>query len=166
MKRIASAPELYAHAIAIEREAAERYTEFSQRMLDLGNEAVATVFATLARFETEHLMALERRTEGVALPQLTGHQYRWLDAGAPETAARELIFRLMTPYDALRIALGAETRAHAFFTQVLITTGDPALRALAREMAADEAEHIAMVERMLDEVPDPIVDWESHYQDR
>ena len=165
MKRIGTTAELYAHAIAIEREAAERYAEFSQRMLDLGNEAVAAVFATLARFETEHLIALERRTEGVALPALQTHEYRWLDAGAPETSARELIFRLMTPHDALRIALGAEERAHAFFVQVLITTGDPALRALAREMAADESEHIALVERLLEQEPDPVVDWPSHYQD-
>ena len=163
MKRIQSAPELYAHAIAIEREAAERYTEFSQRMNDLGNEAVATVFATLARFETEHLMALERRSEGVSLPQPARHQYRWLDSGAPETAARELVFRLISPRDALVIALGAEKRAHAFFEHVLLTSDDPALRALAREMAMDESEHIALVERLLERVADPKVDWESVY---
>ena len=166
MKRIQSAAELYAHAIAIEREAAERYSEFSQRMHDLGNEAVAAVFATLARFETEHLMVLERRTEGVALPATGSHQYRWLDSGAPETAARELVFRLMTPRDALAIALGAEKRAFTFFERVLLTSDDPALRGLAREMAADESEHIAMVERLLERTPDPRVDWESVYQNR
>ena len=39
MSRIASIPELYAYAIAIEREAAERYAELAQRMSDLGDEA-------------------------------------------------------------------------------------------------------------------------------
>src|SRR5215212_7118097 len=103
MKPIASAAELYVHAMAIEREAAERYAEFAQRMDDLGNTAVAEIFATLARFETEHLQALERRTEGVELPELDTHQYRWLDTGAPETAARELVFRLMSVRNALVI---------------------------------------------------------------
>ena len=165
MKSIASTAELYAHAIAIEREAAARYTEFSQHMLDQGNEGVASVFATLARLETEHLMALERRTAGVALPALGARGYGWLEEGPPETAARELVFRLMTPRNALAIALGAEKRAQAFFEQVLVTAPDPGLRALAREMAAEESEHIAMVERLLERVRDPFVDWQSAYED-
>lgn len=164
MKPIRSAPELYAHAIAIEQEAAERYAELSQRMEDLGNEAVAAVFGTLARLETEHLLALERRSEGVALPELHTHEYRWLDAGAPETPARELIFRLMTPRHALAIALGAEKRAQAFFEQVLMSAEDPALRSLAREMAADELEHVRMIEQLLERTPDAQVDWASVYQ--
>jgi rubrerythrin len=164
VKPIRSPAELYAHAIAIEREAAERYTEFAQRMDDLGNQALTELFATLARLETEHLQTLERRTDGVALPRLQSHQYRWLDAAAPETAARELIFRLMTPHDALRIALGAEQRAHAFFEHVLMTAEDPALRGLAREMAADEGEHIALIEQLLERTPSPLVDWASVYE--
>jgi len=47
MKTIQSATELYAHAIAIEREAAARYGELAQHMGDRGNEALAEVFATL-----------------------------------------------------------------------------------------------------------------------
>jgi rubrerythrin len=165
MKPIGSAAELYVHAIAIEREAAERYAEFAQRMDDLGNTAVAEVFATLARFETEHLQALERRTEGVELPQLDTHQYRWLDTGAPETAARELVFRLMSVRNALVIALGAEKRAQAFFEFALLTANDPALRSLAREMAAEESEHVMLIERLLERTPDPLIDWASVYQD-
>jgi rubrerythrin len=159
MKSIRSAPELYAHAIAIEREAAERYGEFAQRMEDAGNSAIAEVFALLARHETEHLLALERRSEGLELPVLQTHEYRWLDAGAPETAAREFIFRLMTPRDALVIALDAELRAWTFFEYVLMSAEDPALRALAREMAAEEAEHVVMIERMLARTPTPLADW-------
>ncbi len=161
MTPIRSAAELYVHAIAIEREAAERYAEFAERMEDLGNRAVAEVFDTLSRVEGEHLQTLQRRTEGVALPILESHEYRWLEAAAPETAARELIFRVMTPRSALVIALGAEKRAQAFFEHVLMTAEDPALRGLAREMAMDEAEHVALIERLLEQTPDPLVDWAS-----
>lgn len=164
MKAIRSSLELYAHAIAIEREAAERYMEFAQRMDDLGNEAVAAVFATLARLETEHLVALERRTDGVSLPELQTNDYRWLDAGAPETPARELVFRLMTPRGALAIALEAEKRAQTFFEGVLMTAEDPALRGLAREMAAEESEHVMLIERLLKGTPDAFVDWASVYE--
>ena len=155
MRPIAAPEELYAHAIAIEREAAERYGEFAQRMADLGNEAAAEVFVTLARLEGEHLDALLRRTQGVTLPEFTPPEFCWLDAGAPETAARELVFRLLGPRQALAIALQAERRAQAFFERVLMSAEDPALRALAREMAMEEQEHIAMVERLLERTPDP-----------
>jgi len=154
---------LYAHAIAIEREAAARYSEFAERMADLGNEAAAEVFATLARLEAEHLDELVKRTTGMALPELAGHEYAWLDAGAPETAARELVFRLLTPRQALEIALQGEKRAAAFFESVVLNAGDPMLCALAVEMAADEADHIVMIEKLLERTPSAIVDWASAY---
>ncbi len=154
MRAIRSAPELYAHAIAIEREAAERYVELAGRMADEGRDELAAVFDMLARMEAEHLDALERRTEDVALPQIAPEQYQWLDAGAPETAAHELIFRLMTPRQALAIALQGEKRAQAFFERVFTTADDPALRALAREMAAEEQEHVALIERLLGRTPE------------
>lgn len=166
MSCIASAAELYAHAIAIEREAAERYAEFAERMDDLGNDAAAEVFARLAGFEAEHLEALLRRTEGIALPQFSKNDYRWLDAGAPETAARELVFRLMTPRHALAIAQRAEQRAQAFFEHVLMTAEDSALRSLAREMAADEGEHVTMLEKLLEATPPPAVDWRPIHEDK
>lgn len=158
MQPIGSPAELYAHAIAIEREAAERYAELAERMADLGNDAAAEVFGTLAALEAEHLATLLRRTEGVAVPALSGQEYRWLDAGAPETAARELVFRLLTPHQALAVALEAEKRAQAFFEQVMLRAQDPGLRALAREMAAEEQDHIAMVERLLARTPQPGLD--------
>ena len=153
---------LYAHAIAIEREAVERYSEFAERMADLGNEAAAEIFATLARMESEHLEALLARSAGMKLPRLAPREYAWLDAGAPETAARELVFRLMTPRHALEIALAGEKRAAAFFERVIMTTDDAMLRAAATEMAADEGDHIVMLEKLLDNTPSA-VDWASVY---
>lgn len=164
MRRIACVAELYAHAIAIEGEAAARYAEFAERMDDLGNEAAADIFATLARLETEHLDQLLKRTAGMKLPKFGAQEYRWLDAGAPETAARELVFRLMTPRHALEIALAGEKRAAAFFESALMTAGDAVLRSLAAEMAADEADHIEMLERLLESTPSPVVDWASVYE--
>jgi rubrerythrin len=164
MQGIRSAAELYAHAIAIEREAAQRYAEFARHMADLGNVAVAELFRRLAGFEAEHLETLLRRTDGVAVPEIAAAGYRWLDAGAPETAARELVFRLMTPRHALEIALGAEQRAQEFFEHVFATAADSALRALAQEMAAEEREHVSMVEDLLAQTPDPNVDWPAFFE--
>jgi rubrerythrin len=145
---IGSTAELYVHAIAMEREATERYTELAQRMSDEGNDQVAALFARLAAHESEHLAALRRRTAGVALPALDT-DYSWIDAGAPETLAHDFVFRLMTPQQALSIALRAEKRAKAFFEQAQHVADDPATRSLAREMAAEEAGHIEMIEALL-----------------
>ena len=157
--------ELYAHALAIEREAAERYAELAQRMDDLGNDDVAQLFRRLAVFEAEHLDTLERRTNGVDVPSIAPGEYAWLDAAAPETVAHELVFRLLTPRHALGIALEAERRAQQFFAEVKATATDPALRALAQEMALEEAGHIAMVEQALAKTPDAQVDWATIFGD-
>jgi rubrerythrin len=103
--------ELYAHAIAIEREAAERYAGFAERMEDEGQEDLARAFGLLASAEAAHLATLLNRTAGLALPTIAPGRYQWLDAQAPETAAR------------------------------------------AREMAADEEEHIELLAKMLGELP-------------
>jgi rubrerythrin len=152
---IQTAPELYAHAIAIEREASERYTELAARMGDEGREDLARVFEMLADLESEHLQALQARTVDVALPAIADGRYHWLDRGSPETAAHDLVFRAMTPHMAMSIALQAEKRAQAFFERVFMTSDDPALRALAREMAAEEQGHVALMEKLLEHTPRP-----------
>lgn len=155
MRLIESAAELYAHALAIEREAAQRYAELAARMHDEGREDLARVFDLLARQEAEHFEALEGRTRGIALPDIDAGRYKWLDSGMPETAARQLVYRLMSPRQALAIALHAEQRAQAFFEHVHWTTSDPALRALAAEMATEEREHAAVIGRMLSKTAEP-----------
>lgn len=160
---IESAAELYVHAIAIEREAAERYGEFAERMADQGNDELARVFGKLARFDSDRVKALQRCTDGVKLPPLAA-DYSWLDAGAPDTGAHDLIFRLLTPRQALAIALQAEKRARAFFSHVQRSSADPALRALAKEMAEEETGHMELLERTLERAHDPFVDWASVFE--
>ncbi len=154
MEAIQSVPELYAHAIAIEREAAARYAELAQRMGDLGNDAVAEVFANLASFEASHLEALERRAEKLELPEVVPEEVRWLQPPPAGSAAKEAADRVMSPRQALQIALGAEKRAQAFFERALMTAHEPAVRSLAGEMALEELEHVELVERMLEASPE------------
>jgi len=165
-KSIGSVPELYAHALAIEREAAARYLEFADRMSDEGNDHVATLFRSLAKFESEHVRQLEDATRDMALPDIPTGKYAWLDSGAPETAAHDLVFRLMTPHDALAVALAAEQRAQCFFDEVYQNAEDARLRELALDMAREEDDHVAWVERALAADPDPHIDWEKVLEER
>jgi len=134
---VSSAAQLYAHAIAMERESVRQYRELAARMRDLGHEALAELLASFAQFESEHLRALERRTAGLELPPVQPATLLSLDvAGA------------LAPRQVLAAVLAAERRAHAFFETIVITAADPALRNLARELALEEAEHIAVIERL------------------
>lgn len=147
---------MYAHAIAIEREAAERYSQLAERMDDEGREELARIFAELARMEAGHLETLQLRTEGLDLPAVRDGEYRWLPGAAPESAPLDLVLRVLTPRGALAIALAAERRAQAFFERIFWSAADPALRALAREMAAEERGHVALISRLLENTPAPL----------
>jgi rubrerythrin len=150
--------ELYVHAIAIEREAAQRYAELAGRMDGEGNFAVAALFRMLSALEAKHLDELMRRTAHLRLPPLDA-DYTWPEREAPETVARAPLPRGMAQTHALASALQAEKRARAFFEQAARVSTDPAVRLLAREMAAEEAEHAAMLERMLARTPERDPDW-------
>jgi rubrerythrin len=158
--------EFHAHALAIEREAAARYREFAAQMADHDKEELAALFAKLSRLEQEHADLIAQRIGDAKVAEVPAGAYRWLDAGAPETAAHDWIFRLLTPYDALRIALAGEERARDFFRGVAEGTDDAQLRAFALEMADEEVEHAARLERALAHEPDPHIDWEGLIEQR
>jgi rubrerythrin len=159
--QVRTVEQLYAHAIAIEREAAARYAELGERMSDLGNDVVGELFLRLAQLEKEHQRLLERRADGLALPALAPGEYDWIGAEAPENAAHDLVLRLLTPHSALEIALGAEERAAEFFESARRKIADPAAAELAAEMAAEEGVHIAWVKSALRRTPSPVVDWNA-----
>ena len=122
--------ELYVHAIATEREAARRYAELARRMVQQ-DERAAALFRQLAQAEARHLADLRRESAGLELPDLTSdHSWR------------------MDGRDPLDIALRAEKAARAFFEQAARTAPDPAVRALALEMAAQESAHAVLLGRM------------------
>lgn len=152
--------ELYVGAIAIEREAAQRYAELAARMDKEGNFAVAALFRMLASQEAKHLEELERRTSGMKLPPLS-IDYSWRDGEAPETVGRDLVRRGITQRRALELALQAEKRARAFFEQAARVADDADVRALAQEMAAEEAGHELLIQRMLTRLSSAQADWRS-----
>jgi len=159
VRPIQSIEALLAHAIAIEREAAARYSELGERMRDLGNDSVAELFLRLARLEFEHKMELERRAAGMNLPWIEPGAYAWFEKAAPESAAHNLVLNLLTPHSALKLALDAEVRAAAFFEMARKQAPGRDLAELAAEMAADEGVHIAWVKSAIRRTPDANIDW-------
>jgi rubrerythrin len=165
-RAIGSIAELYAHALAVEREAAARYAELAEFMSDHGNAPVAELFARLAQIEEEHADAIVARARGLNVPALRSFEHTWFDAGPPETVAHEFVFRLMTPHDALKVALEAEQRARAYFEAVFAAATAPDVKMLAASMIQEEQQHIEWVERALAMDPDPHIDWDKLFAHR
>ena len=149
-RAIASIEEFYAHALAIEREAAERYREFERWFRERDDEVLAGLCASIGQAEEEHYRALARDSRGLQLPALAEGQHSWLEVGSPEAPVRELFYRVAEPRHLLQIALQGELEAAAFFNWVERTAPDPAVRAAARRMAMEEEQHVAWVGGVLE----------------
>jgi len=152
---------LLAHAHAIESEAVERYELLADQMEVHNNPKVAALFRKLARIEAKHAAAIEdkAKTLGTRIARLSPWDYEWPDSEGPETAPIDEAHYRMTPYHALRMALAGEERALRFFKAAAGAAGDPEVKALAEEMAADEARHVMLIQDWLADHPAPGPGW-------
>ncbi|HOL38061.1 MAG TPA: ferritin family protein [Rubrivivax sp.] len=146
-------PEFLAHAIALEREAAERYQELADMMEAHRNDAVSALFRDMVHYSTLHHDSIVARAVGIVLPELRPNQFRW--SVPPEVGGEEAFDYTLSPYNALRYARENEFRAMAYYTQVAQQTSDAEVRRLATEFAAEETEHVEAIEDWLARTPRP-----------
>ena len=85
---IHSVPEFFAHALAIEQEAAARYREYERYFFDRGEEVLAGLCRNLAAFEQGHHDDLVRASRGLSLPAIDARRYQWLGDTALEAPSR------------------------------------------------------------------------------
>lgn len=138
-----------AHAVQLERDAARRYEELSAAMATDGNRELKTFFARMAHYSRLHLAQASARAGFRDLPPLRPDEYEWPDGTSPETADWVGVDAQMDGRDALRLALDGERRGHAYYAAMAATTTDAELRAIASEFAAEEAEHVAELEKLI-----------------
>jgi rubrerythrin len=84
-----------------------------------------------------------------------------MEHASPEAPARELMYRVANARQLLEIALAAENRARDFFVAVARTTGSRALRELSSLFAAEELEHVRMVQEAMEAYGRGGPDWEA-----
>jgi len=153
---VRTAGDFFAHALAIEREAATRYLQFAEQMITHGNPEVARLFEDLAQLESAHHAALQQRALAHPAAALKPWGYAWIDPESPECAPLDAVHYLMTPWHALRIALVNEMRAQRFFVAIAASQdSDDEVRRLATEFAAEELEHAGCIEAKLAAMPSP-----------
>jgi rubrerythrin len=145
-----SLPELYAHALVLERESAQRFDQLARYMRDTGVDHLAEEFERIGKEEREQYELLDGGTVG-RLPELKNWEYAWHYTGAAQSAAPARAPR--GTHDALELALSLERRVEAFYSDVAENAEDEAVSALAAEMAADERRHVERLERLLEREP-------------
>jgi rubrerythrin len=148
-----------AQALAMERDAVERYTDFADMLATANNPEVATLFRTMAGYEAKHAQQIMAQMGWTAVPQPPDIPYGTPGAEAPEAMPLDQVHYLMQPWHALQLALAAEKRAQAFFALLARMATTDAVRRAALELQAEEAEHVQLVQEWLEKVPAPEQDW-------
>ncbi len=138
-----------AHAVQLERDAARRYEELSASMLTEGNGELKSFFDRMAGFSRKHLAQASARAGFRVMPDLSPDEYEWPDGTAPETAGWVGVDAMMSPQEALRLALVSERRGHAYYAAIAATSSDPEVRVLAREFEEEEAAHVRELEKRI-----------------
>lgn len=144
-----SVEEFLAYAARLEQEAVLRFNELAEAAKTHGNQEVHAFFRQMADYSQMHFRQAKERCGFHDLPKMENDDYKWPDMESPEAAAIWGADPLMGVQEAMRLALEAETRGYEFYKNVLDTTPDPEIRAMAQEFAEEEAEHVEAIQRWI-----------------
>lgn len=148
---IHTVPELLAHALAMETEAAERYGELADQMETHRKAAVAKIFRRLEQAEKKHLGELTDMCSKFELPHIAPWDFKWRHSESPEAIDFTKVHYQLTVREAIELAFEHERRAAQFYADIALTTTDTDVQKLARQFAAEEQQHIGWLEAWLAE---------------
>lgn len=141
--------EFLAYSIHLEQEAAARFGELADAMESAGNRDVGKLFRRLSDYSKLHLADARARAGFREIPDIAAREFVWPDLESPEAAAIWGADPMISRDEALQIAVAAEMAGHDYYKKVLETTDDPEIKALAKEFAAEEAEHVAELQKWI-----------------
>src|SRR5690349_19341007 len=110
--------ELCAHALDLERDAAQRCKDYAGRMRDLGEEDAAAAFDAMHKEELEEIAALEAASGTRRPAELSPWEYAWRLTYTPEAMENGPRLVPLNVREALQLTLLAKRRAEAFFCDV------------------------------------------------
>jgi rubrerythrin len=148
---VQTVPELLAHALAMETEAAERYGELADQMETHRKAAVAVIFRRLEIAERKHLVYLAERCKGMALPHYAPWDFKWRSNESPEAIDTGRVHYQLSVRDAIVLALEHERKATLFYDDIADTAQATDVIGLARQFADEEREHADWLETCLAE---------------
>ena len=151
--------DMLAFVLAVENEASERYAEMAEAMDAHNNTQVAKLFREMADVEELHAESVQRQAAKLGIEALPVLQYEWETPEGPETGDFADLHYLMTPREALLLARHNEEKAAAYFAELAEKLSNPEVKAMAREMATEEREHVALVNKWLEDFPEDESEW-------
>ena len=144
-----SVEQFLAYAARLEQEAVLRFKELADSAKTHGNKEVQDFFAQMAHYSQLHYQQAKDRCGFHELPAMNPDDFKWPEMESPEAAAIWGADPLMGVQEAMRLALDAETAGYNFYKNVLDTTTDPEIRAMAQEFTEEEAEHVEAIRRWI-----------------
>ena len=149
-----------ARAYTMEIEAIDRYAQFAEQLETHNNREVAELFRKLSEIEKLHAKRILEEMKWPSMPALPP-AYAWDGDEGPETAPFDRLHYLMQPWHALEIALRCEREAQKYYSGIAASRAPKPVRDAAREMAAEEAEHVRLIKAWMARVPKPAAGWEE-----
>jgi rubrerythrin len=148
---IDTVPEFLVHAVELEHESAENYRLLAESMTVHHNAETADLFRRLADMSDAHASEAIARAEGVLLPEIAPWDFKWNCPGTPEGGCLDEVelSYLMTPQQALQVALHQEIRGRDFYAHVASSSPSHLVRAIAGEMAEEESEHVELIKEWI-----------------
>ncbi len=141
--------ELCAHALELERDAAQRCKDYAVRMRELGEEPFAETFDALHSEELEEIAALEAASGPRKPIELSPWEYAWRLTYTPEAMENKPRLVPLNAREALQLTLLAKRRAETFYGDCAQHAREAVVRGCAAEMAANERKQMQRLERLL-----------------
>jgi len=138
-------------ATLIEVEAFQRYTSFAEAIGHRLSSDSAAVFESMAVNEKKHGDQLSERRRalfGDTPPRIRIDDV--FDVEAPDVGAPRWNMSELKAYE---LALAAEKKAYVFYDEALPGVKQPDVRALFEELREEEAEHVRMIEEIIEKLP-------------
>jgi rubrerythrin/ferredoxin len=147
---IGSVAEFLGYAIKVEEEAANHFDALAKDMERCGNKEVAELFQKLSGYSRLHLKEAKERAGDMDAEAYMPEEHVWPDLVTPEQTALWAGDPSLQKLDALKAALQGERLGFEFYHHIAETSSHREIRAMSKEFAKEEAEHVEILNQWID----------------
>lgn len=147
--RMTSVEMFLGYAIKVEEDAAAHFDELGTAMEACGNAEVAKLFRQFAGYSRLHWQEAKTRAGTMDVSAHVPQEHMWPYLETPEQTDLWAGDAAMSKRDALKVALEGERKGFEFYHHIAQTADEADVRAMAKEFANEEAEHVAILERWI-----------------
>lgn len=135
---IKSPEHLLAQVHAMKCESEDRLQDLIDSLTQHNNIAAANIFSHTIELIKLSLINIEQRAKGMQLPEIPPWESQWHYDDQPDSACIERAHYLMTPLQALNLAIVNENRLHEFFKQQADKGINKEVRLIANDLLIQE----------------------------